>query len=376
MYINTKHLGVALFAPSLVAANSMKTLLSKRDASTYEQNAVCTADQLLRSYGTVNTGLFGQDLWWQSGNFISALATFFQLDPDYGSIHNNIFATTLSEAPGYGNYANFLNNWYDDEGWWGNAFLDVYDYTSDSAYLNQAITIYNDIIGGLGTPCGGIWWDKDHTYVAAISNGLYTELAAGLANRAGGGSYLANAEANWNWFFSSGIVGSDNMVRDGLNSDSSCSLNGNVFTYNQGVILGAAAELYKATGNQTYLTTAAALADASTASGSDVTSSSGILTEGCDKSANCDTTAEMFKGAYIRGLRKLQLVDPESNWLNYITANAQSLWNNDLSVQNVNGNSECIVGSAWAGPFNGNQANAVTQGAALDALNAALAATQ
>jgi hypothetical protein len=128
-------------------------------------------DQLLRSYGTVNTGLFGQDLWWQSGNFISALATFFQLDPDYGSIHNNIFATTLSEAPGYGNYANFLNNWYDDEGWWGNAFLDVYDYTSDSAYLNQAITIYNDIVGGLGTPCGGIWWDKDHTYVAAISNG-------------------------------------------------------------------------------------------------------------------------------------------------------------------------------------------------------------
>ena len=43
MYINTKHLGVALLAPSLVAANSMKTLLSKRDASTYEQNAVCTA---------------------------------------------------------------------------------------------------------------------------------------------------------------------------------------------------------------------------------------------------------------------------------------------------------------------------------------------
>lgn len=209
-----------------------------------------------------------------------------------------------------------------------------------------------------------------------INTGLYTELAAGLANRAGGGSYLANAEANWNWFFGSGIVGSDNIVRDGLNSDSSCSLNGNVFTYNQGVILGAAAELYKATGNRDYLTKAAALADASTASGSAVTSSSGILTESCDKNANCDTTAEMFKGAYIRGLRKLQLVDPESNWLSYITANAQSLWNHDLSVQNVNGQSECIVGSAWAGPFNSNQANAVTQGAALDALNAALASTQ
>lgn len=129
------------------------------------------SDQLLRYYGTVNTGLFGQDLWWQSGNFISALATFFQLDPDYGSIHSDIFATTLAEAPGYGDYTNFLDNWYDDEGWWGNAFLDVYDYTGNATYLDQSITIYNDIINGLGTPCGGIWWDKANTYVAAIANG-------------------------------------------------------------------------------------------------------------------------------------------------------------------------------------------------------------
>lgn len=202
-------------------------------------------------------------------------------------------------------------------------------------------------------------------------------MAAGLANRAtsDASSYLANAETGWDWFFSSGIVGSDNMVRDGLEPNG-CTLSTDIFTYNQGVILGAAAELYKATNNETYLTTAAALADASTASGSDVTSSSGILTEGCDKSANCDTTSEMFKGAYIRGLRKLQLVDPESNWLSYLEANAQSLWNNDLDVENVNGESECVVGSAWAGPFDSSQANAITQGSALDALNAALAASQ
>lgn len=43
MRINTKHLGIAFLAPNLVAANTMKTLLSKRDATTYEQNAVCTA---------------------------------------------------------------------------------------------------------------------------------------------------------------------------------------------------------------------------------------------------------------------------------------------------------------------------------------------
>lgn len=188
-------------------------------------------------------------------------------------------------------------------------------------------------------------------------------------------TYLASAEAEWDWFFSSGLVDSDNIVYDGLNSDDSCSLSTDIFTYNQGVILGAAAELYKATGNETYLTQAAALADASTADGSPVTSSSGILTESCDLTQSCDTTSEMFKGAYIRGLRKLQLVDPETNWLDYITSNAQSIWNNDLDVESVDDESECVVGSAWAGPFDSSQANAMTQGSALDALNAALAAT-
>ncbi|OKL55804.1 hypothetical protein UA08_08831 [Talaromyces atroroseus] len=335
MHAISKRLGLALLIPGFVTATPMGDLLAKRDASTYK------------------------------------------LDTDYSSIHSDIFPITYTYAPGYGDYTDFLDAYYDDEGWWGNAWLDVYDLTANETYLEAAITIYNDVVDGEGTPCGGIWWDKANTYVAAISNGLYAELSAGLANRVSSdeaSTYLASAEAEWDWFFSSGLIDSDNIVYDGLGSDG-CTPSTDIFTYNQGVILGAAAELYKATGNDTYLTQAAALADASTADGSPVTSSSGILTESCDTSQSCDTTSEMFKGAYIRGLRKLQLVDPETDWLNYITRNAQSLWNNDLDVESVDGNSECVVGSAWAGPFDASQANAITQGSALDALNSALAAT-
>lgn len=132
------------------------------------------SDYLMSYYQTGDTGLWGKDLWWQSGNFLSTLAKLTSLNSDYLSEHGDVFPNTLATAPGYGNYVNFLNDYYDDEGWWGNAWLDVYDVTQNQTYLDQAITIYNDIVGGLGTPCGGIWWSKDKTYVAAISNGRLT----------------------------------------------------------------------------------------------------------------------------------------------------------------------------------------------------------
>lgn len=152
---------------------------------------------------------------------------------------------------------------------------------------------------------------------------------------------------------------------------STCQPEGALWTYNQGVILGAAAELYQATGNSNYLTQAANIANAVIASGSPLTSSSGILTEECGTS--CNAEADMFKGAFIRNFRKLYLVDNNSNWASFIETNAQSIWNNDLDVANVNGLSECNTGPFWAGPYQA--ANEITQGAALAALVAAISAS-
>ena len=76
------------------------------------------SDALMAYYQSGDTGLWGKDLWWQSGNFLSALATLTSLNSDYYSEHNDVFSNTLNTATGYGNYANFLNDYYDDEGWW------------------------------------------------------------------------------------------------------------------------------------------------------------------------------------------------------------------------------------------------------------------
>jgi predicted alpha-1,6-mannanase (GH76 family) len=104
----------------------------------------------------------------------------------------------------------------------------VYDVTGDRKYLQTAQSIFDDMDKAYGTtPCGGLWWDKAHTYVNAIANELYIDVAAHLANRASqyrSAYYLDKATTAWKWFQNSGLINSDSNINDGL--DSSCKNNG------------------------------------------------------------------------------------------------------------------------------------------------------
>jgi len=100
--------------------------------------------------------------------------------------------------------------------------------TGDRKYLQTAQSIFDDMDKAYGTtPCGGLWWDKAHTYVNAIANELYVDVAAHLATRSSqyrSGYYLDKAMTAWKWFQNSGLINSDSNINDGL--DSSCKNNG------------------------------------------------------------------------------------------------------------------------------------------------------
>jgi len=181
-------------------------------------------------------------------------------------------------------------------------------------------------------------------------------------------SYLDAATAGWNWFFNIGIVNTDNFVVDGVDY-STCKPTGIIYTYNQGVILGAAAELYHATGNSTYLDQAEMTANAVIAEGSPLTNPNGILMDSCDQTMSCSGSGEEFKGPFVKNLRKLQLARGNQKWVQFLETNAQSIWNNDLQVSN----GDCLVGLYWAGPYS--TADSISQGIALDCLVAAFTVT-
>lgn len=339
----------------------------------------------MRYYGTSHDGLWGGS-WWQSAILMASLADISSLDSSYNGTYFDTYSTTYEKAPGFNGYTGFIDEFYDDEGWWGNAWLAVYDLTKDPDYLNLAISIYDDIAGGSDTPCGGKYWSKTGTYIASIANGkttkicrssvnrevnsnpeLYIALAAGLANRVTSDQkqkYLDAATTGWDWLFSIGVVGDDWLIVDGVDNNT-CQPTGSKYSYNQGVILGAAVELAQATDNSTYLDLAGNIANATTATNSTFTDEDGVIKD-CENDS-CDIQAAMFKGPLFRGLRQLQLASPHDNWKDFITANAQSLWNHALN--DTNGN--CNTGSAFMGPMTG--VNEVTQGSALDCLVAAWA---
>ncbi|GHO49015.1 hypothetical protein KSX_71780 [Ktedonospora formicarum] len=324
-------------------------------AGNYHSYADASASVLQSWYNSSN-GLFNGIGWWNSAN---ALGTIIDYSARAGSTaYTSDISTTYSKNAS----GNFLNDYYDDEGWWALTWVKAYDLTGDSRYLSMAKTIFSDMAGGWDSTCGGgVWWSKSRTYKNAIPNELFLALAAKLHQRtpgdSGSGSYIDWANREWGWFNNSGMINGSNLVNDGL--DSSCHNNGQTtWTYNQGVILGGLVDMYKITNTASYLTEAEAIADAATST----LTRNGILKEPCEPS-NCGGDGPQFKGIFMRNLSYLYETENKQAYKSFITQNADSIWNN-------NRNSSSQLGLLWYGPFD--SADATRQSSAQDALNAAI----
>jgi hypothetical protein len=74
--------------------------------------------------------------------------------------------------------------WFDDNGWWGLAFLDAYRATGNGRYLANAEIAQNfiSVSGWDATPGrpGGLWWNTNHSFYAGESLASGTLLSARL----------------------------------------------------------------------------------------------------------------------------------------------------------------------------------------------------
>jgi predicted alpha-1,6-mannanase (GH76 family) len=347
-------------------------LLRKRDDLS---NAVAAATTLRSRYFDVSTGLWG-NLWWNSGCMLATVATLAQMD---GAIRGQVLtdieqilkvASNRGDTDGTGfidakasqgiDGNSFINGFYDDEGWWALGWIAAYDLTGNVEYLQVAQVIFNDMTTGHRTPCGGIWWDKANSYIAAIANELFLSVAAALANRVPQYKdiYLGWAEDQWNWFSHIGLINSENLINDGLNM-TTCKNNGyQTWSYNQGVILGALVELNKATLNTDYLSKAS---DVALAAIEKLTTADGILVD--PSFSPNDETAGQFKGIFARNLALLHQAAPNSHFISFLQKNAESIWSHDRDT------STGLLGPSWQGPYT--TGNPASQSSALDCLVAA-----
>ncbi|MFZ1154797.1 MAG: glycoside hydrolase family 76 protein [Solirubrobacteraceae bacterium] len=57
--------------------------------------------------------------------------------------------------------------WFDDDGWWGLAFLDAYRATGSARYLRDAQRAFAFVAAeGWNKAGGGLWWNTSHPYIA------------------------------------------------------------------------------------------------------------------------------------------------------------------------------------------------------------------
>ncbi|ATY60408.1 Glycoside family 76 [Cordyceps militaris] len=382
------------------------------DKVLYSTHASLGLDNLHKTWYNNNTGLWGE-LWWNSANALTTVCDLVPVDQlssrqcavnQYRVLIENTFSQAqhvevrtfksrnldnggMMESHycinGVGGacalkrdgslikrgFKNFLNNFYDDEGWWALALIRAWDVTNNQTYLEAAATIFEDMKTGLGGPCnGGIYWSKDRQYVNAIANELYLTVAASLAVRVPGEkTFLQTAKDQWSWFSKSGMINSDNLINDGL--DGNCKNNGQAtWTYNQGVILGGLVELSRATNDKSLLDEASKIAKAAIGKFSN---KDGILEEngGCEyQPGRCGQDGQQFKGVFIRNLNYLQLAAPDEQFRSFILKNADAIWDKDC--QDCTSKDVALLGVAWAGPYF--NATMPTQSSALDAIVAAV----
>ena len=328
------------------------------DVLSAAENGMAT---LMGSYNS-STGLIG-NTWWQAAVALSTLMTYQQATGD------TQYSYAISAAFNDNKSGNFENSYMDDTGWWGLAWLQAYNITGNTQYLQMAETDANYIHGYWSSECGGgVWWNTSATYKAAIANELFLDLTAGLHNAISGDTtYLSWAKAEWSWFSSSGMINSKYLVNDGLSisSNGTCSNNGGTtWTYNQGVILAGLTQLYQATGNSSLLTEAQNIADAAILNHN----ATGVLNEPC---TTCDSDQESFKGIFVRGLKELSNELNTEWYASFFENQVNSIIPNDTNSGNQ-------MGFLWQGPVSDPNASpndgitSYSQASAEDALVAGL----
>ncbi|OAA47606.1 glycosyl hydrolase [Metarhizium rileyi] len=391
---------VFLLASSAACMGTRAARAEAANAQTYTDNVMAGVRALNKHWYNIQTGIW-DDAWWNSANALTTLADFASVRLDeanklnIGGYMRNTFyqaqkidvkaAKTVNKAGmvssvycldgndgcmakreflGKRGFADFINDFYDDEGWWALAWIRSYDVARDQEYLDAAVDIFDDMQTGRGTNCGGgIFWSKNRNYIAAISNELYLSVAASLARRVPGNTtYKTAAISQWEWFEKSTLINEQHLINDGL--DLACKNQKlQTWSYNQGVILGGLAELYKLTNDVKYLEKAVPIAQAAIKA----FSVNGVLVEAdkCDIAKGfCGRDGAQFKGVFIRNLRYLNEVAPRQEFKDFIIRNADSIWSKDRTDDN-------LFGVSWVGPYF--KAFGATQSSALDVLVAAVA---
>lgn len=316
--------------------------LQAKPAKTYNREANITLDSLLSKFWNEKEYYFNATYpnnGKLAGYWIFAQAFDAVLDGAERTKKKNLHRFYQAQ-----NNREWLVGYFDDENWMALALLRAYHLTGDTTYLNQSEMLYTDIMtNGWDTTCnkGGIWWDKKHTQKATASNAGPVITGIRLYQITKNEKYLDFAKQVYTFWYQTMVNPTTYQVADHFEPDG--KMVWWKFTYNEGLMIGAGLELFKATGDKAYLQQAHHIARFMVNNEVTTTAYGNVLFDGTNQ--HCTGDAHLFKGIAYRYLTQLYQQDiTQKEYYTILKSSAEAIWNlarnKKLNVFAVN----------WAGP--------------------------
>ena len=254
----------------------------------------------------------------------------------------------------------WTRDYYDDENWMALALLRAYDLTGQTKYRDRAEALFQDIEAGWDTSCcgatpGGIWWDRPHSSKATASNAGPVITGVRLYQRTGNAAYLSFAQKVFGYWSTHMVDGGTGQIADHV--DTKGQVTWWKFTYNEGLMIGAALALYAQGHDPSQLAFAQRTAAFMVAHETAATPDGPVLSDGSGG------TCMQFKGIGFRYLAALQAVAPDPAVGAVLDSSARAIW--DLARDP----SRNVFGTNWAGPAAPASAPVQASVSATEALN-------
>lgn len=239
------------------------------------------------------------------------------------------------------------NDYFDDMLWYALALLRLADADPGGRWESDAVDLWDHVLqtGWTETHGGSVSWRRQQPgYKNTPANGPFVILGARLARRSGDSTYLETARTAMTWL-QTHLVREDGFVWDGLGREGGDAVDTQWrFTYNQGLVIGAAVELFRCDGDGAWLDQATRTAEASVA---ELAADGVLLPEGGDlddvvpEAAGGDVG--LFKGIWYRYAAELLTEREVPTVRELIRTSTDTLWEHAVT-------SAAATGAADAAP--------------------------
>lgn len=232
--------------------------------------------------------------------------------------------------------------------WIALTMIRLYEATDDNKYLQTAQEMWDEIKTGWNDYAGGgIAWTHDQPWSKnACSNGPASLIAARLYNINGSEEDLQWGIKIYNWEREKLFNPATGAIYDNVNGETG-ELNMLSLSYNQGTFLGTAYELYKITGEESYLKDARKAANFGISNSSMIDTGNNLLRD------EGDGDGGLFKGIFMRYYVQLIMepnLDPiyKKKFITFFNNNAETLWRKGINKLDL------LYNTNWAMNNSGN----------------------